>query len=248
MKTTRYLTKFNGDKPHLVEVTDHTAKIYKRDSPPVLIEVYEFIKIFIGKSLVTPLTIRSGNHGRLYSANTILLQIPSNNQNYKYIFIGNEIKYFETTSIIKTYMSPVGNASVPYPHAIDKNGIYYLILENVSINIDIEELIDEDPYVYFYAHCQVGECIYRNKIVKPIEYFENIKKVFVDNKQIDLYFNSNIENYYDELLKNHSGSILSFEFTNNTKINVSKEYFIRLMTKLGNKLKCNEMLNVSIIK
>lgn len=63
--------------------------------------------------------------------NTLLIEIGDEKSSYMYV--GNEIYRFTTKSRIIDYISPVGNSSVPYPIAYDKDNIYFM-LDKVYVN------------------------------------------------------------------------------------------------------------------
>ena len=66
----------------------------------------------------------------VYKGNSILLKLSE----YKYQYIGESIKTFETVKgdKIKKYYSPVGNNDVPYPYAVGEK-YTYLMIETVYI-------------------------------------------------------------------------------------------------------------------
>lgn len=66
--------------------------------------------------------------------NSILLHIEDNS----YLYIGATIYFFTSKSEILEYYSPVGNSCVPYPYGIDINGNYYLMKEEVVINLIVK--------------------------------------------------------------------------------------------------------------
>jgi hypothetical protein len=79
--------------------------------------------------------------------NTILLEVLPN----EYVYIGNEIKAFQTKQddMIIKYISPIGNSDVPYPYAIGKK-FTYLILENKYIPNELVDLT-RDVYSQYYG-------------------------------------------------------------------------------------------------
>ena len=92
------------------------------------------------------------------------------------------ISFFESLSPIVKFVSPVGNSSVPYPFAVDKNRNYYLlgstvIMSNVPENLKMEcdvcdsdcskETVSEEPYRYYYNNKDKENTI-KIKITKRI--------------------------------------------------------------------------------
>lgn len=104
-------------------------------------------EIFLGKSLKNKMTEFSGGYGAWATGNSILLWIKDN----QYVYIGESIFRFRSLSKIVKYLSPVGNSGVPYPYAIDYEGRYYLMIENVVVE-NIPRGFKRDPYDYYYAN------------------------------------------------------------------------------------------------
>lgn len=113
---------------------DDDDELYNKK--PILVLNYE--KIFIGKS---------PEHGSKFDGNSIIVQI----NELEYVYIGESIYYFEAFSPIKNYVSSVGNSDVPYPYAIDTNGYYYLMIEDIVLtDYPYADNEDVDPYNYHY--------------------------------------------------------------------------------------------------
>ena len=151
MKT--YYILDNGGHPFKVDIENNNVIVYKIEyisnsndikyaKEPILI-FNNVNKIFIGKSPKNKITTFSGGHGKKFDGNTILLNIKDN----KYVFIGLNIFSFIAESDIIKYVSPIGNSGVPYPHAVDKNNNFYLMIEDVMIK-NIPKNIN--PYYYYF--------------------------------------------------------------------------------------------------
>ena len=111
-----------------------------------LIKNYQAEEIFIGKSIQNDMTMRSTCHGDKWDGNSILLQIPCNNENdnmyhYRYLHIGMDIFEFETDDKIIKYISSVGNNGVPYPYAESQNWCYCM---NDCIKISVQDVPHRD--------------------------------------------------------------------------------------------------------
>jgi len=79
--------------------------------------------------------------------NTILLE-----RGDDYIWVGNcGIKRYNIVSNIVMFVSDIGNSDVPYPYAVDDDGVYYLFLEDVKLS-NVPEEYKTDPYSYYYKH------------------------------------------------------------------------------------------------
>jgi hypothetical protein len=164
-KAKSYFIHDNGGRPFLVYVQpNNEVFIYKKDETYQideselshqpknnrwmyikLVKNYKPLKTFIGKSPLNEMTKFSGGYGAKFTGNTILLQISKD----KYVHIGSEIKEYTIKEQIVKYVSPVGNNDVPYSYGIDKDNVYYLFGENVSMK-DIPKEYKNDPYEYYY--------------------------------------------------------------------------------------------------
>lgn len=164
----RYLTQDNGREPFMVEVDHSMVKVFKLhdnfgyDRKPkkseytVLVRKFETSKVYIGKSPKTPMTKFSGGHGSRLDGNSILLQL----KNGTMVFIGDEIYQFklEKDDIIESYVSPVGNNFVPYPTAIGRNNIYFMLDQKYVPVKYLPKAITKydmnDLYSIFYGHIE----------------------------------------------------------------------------------------------
>lgn len=134
-----YNTKGNLGNYFQVHISDRKRRVnvfpYKNDEnlngyvDDTKKYVYNYEKIWIGKSEKNPMTEYSGGYGKKWDGNSILLKISDE----KYIQIGDSIIGFCSKSPIVEYHSPVGNNTVVYPYAIDSKKRYYLITENVIV-------------------------------------------------------------------------------------------------------------------
>lgn len=181
----KYKIHDNGGRPFLVYMNKKNVSIYTNPDKKYYvlwddnakewtyidhIASYKPLKIWVGKSPETSVTKFSGGYGKEFDGNSILLKIKKD----KYVYIGSEIYEFSTTEDINEYISPVGNNDVPYPVAIGKENIYFMLdrvyvpikkfnTDNVSL-----KTIKKEAYMYFYGHS--GEEALNN-------YSKNMKKV-----------------------------------------------------------------------
>jgi hypothetical protein len=182
-KSKTYYTHDNGGRPFKVVVEDKKVYVYKYkkydettnsflySEKPIKYEKNNYFKcknIFIGKSPKNKLTISSGGYGAKFTGNSILLQITQN----KYVFIGDKIFSFTPKSEIKKFVSPVGNSDVSYPYAVDADGRYYLMIEDVIIDkiINIKKY-GNDPYDFYYKNKTL------KNIQNPIDFSKLIGRV-----------------------------------------------------------------------
>lgn len=158
-----YFILDNGGHPFVVYVAKHSASVYRIDTEKYffdddetfegkawaytkLVATFKAFKIWIGKSPKNEMTTFSGGHGPRFDGNSILLRVGET----KYVSIGWEIYSFQTTNPIVKYVSPVGNNGVPYPYAIDSKNMYYLLIDQVKLEVPREYA--NDPYEYLYRH------------------------------------------------------------------------------------------------
>lgn len=134
IKDTEYLTHDNGGRPFKVSVNNKNVSIYKlpedynydnghanKKDYTILVKTYNNVKqIFIGKSVKGDDANGNNNFGL---GNSVLLEIANN----KYVFIGDAIYEFSTSSPIVEFFSMIGNSDVPYPLALTKDNVYFLI-------------------------------------------------------------------------------------------------------------------------
>lgn len=236
----KYFILDNGGTPFIVYVGENQVYIYRRcqdkeisecvTSEKVnnnyrmytkLIKKYKFNKIFIGKSPRNKMTKFSGGYGKLFDGNSILLHICID----KYIFIGQEIFSFISYSEIIKFVSPVGNSSVPYPYAIDKDSNVYLFIEDVVIkNVPKNNL--SDPYDYYYNNRYITNVSNNNNI--DIDYFHDIIKFKIGNQDYSLNYQGNPEKHYD-----HINKPMYIVKTDKKKYRLSKLEYVKLIKDYG---------------
>jgi hypothetical protein len=156
----QYLILDNGGYTHLVHIYKNIVSVYECSYNEKIkyikfIKKYNTLKIYIGKSVKCDMTNISGGYGPEYDGNSILLKISKNT----YVSIGWDVYEFSVDDDIVEYHSPVGNSGVPYPVAIGKKNIYFVV-EKKYISIDkFKKLTDMpnindiklDLYSYFYG-------------------------------------------------------------------------------------------------
>lgn len=147
--------------------------------------VLEAEDVFIGKSPENDRTRDSGCYGSEFDGNTILLCI--NIKKLKYVFIGNCMYSFIANAPITEFVSPVGENDFPYPYAIDKSGLcYLLVLEHVVMQMPP----GDDPYAHYYNINLTTSCI-----------FDNISEFYIDDCLFPLQYHSDTIMNRDLLLR-----------------------------------------------
>jgi len=226
-----YLTHNNGDRPFRVQFDTKKREIEVfREDNNCLIDIYTPERIFIGKSPKNKMTEYSGGYGKRFDGNTILLHLEYN----IYLYIGDIIYTFQSESKIVEYISPIGNNDVPYPYAKDQNENYYLFIEQVIIKWN--KLIDEfdDPYTYYYKASLITEDCGFIPPEKPLfEEFDNITKFNIGNDQYTFRYSPKDD--YDRLISiSNDENKLFIIRKDGTKVELTKEDYISLMTRFGN--------------
>lgn len=156
----KYLIHDNGGRPFMVDV--NTAKksinVYK---PRELTEVEEddINKNRYTTAYHTTLVLHIPRYKKVFIGedpawkealgNSILVCV----RDHEYISIGMSIYSFVTEDEIISYQSHVGNSDVPYPYAIGKKYIYFIIEKSQAPMSEFSDFdIFEDPYMKLYGH------------------------------------------------------------------------------------------------
>jgi hypothetical protein len=231
----KYYIHNNGGRPFKVTVEDNHVKVYKQTyseqtytytKNPVLDIIAK--KVFIGKSPINEMTKFSLGYGPKFDGNSILLDMDNN----KYIFIGDKILNFTALSKITSFVSQVGNNDVPYPYAIDEDGRYYLLIENVILTIIDTEKYD-DPYTYYYRHSIITTNRGRIPPIKSItKNYNGIVKFYIGNELYTLTYDPFPKKDYARLIE-HIGSPIHIINTNGEKILFSSKDYVNLMKSYG---------------
>ena len=222
MKT--YYILDNGDRPFKVNIDKNNIDIYKKknslDNNKILYNKNPILtfknvnKIFIGKSPKNKMTVYSGGYGKEYNGNTILLNIKDNN----YVCISSSIFLFQSLSEIIKYVSHVGNSGVPYPYAVDKNNMNYLMLDNVIIK-NVPNNIN--PYQYYY---------------KNSNNFENISNFIIGEESYDLNYTPFPEKNYARISKfNDFGSGMKIIYKNGKTQKIGNKEYTKILKEYGKK-------------
>ena len=166
----------NGGESFVVEVYPKHLEVYfqilqEEESNRASKAVYKrgkqilstpFQKLFVGNNYFK--LERSG----MKQGNSLLVQLGDIGDN-EYLYIGSEIYRFKSRNgdSIIAYASPVGNSGVPYPYAIGKKYVYYMLNKST---LPIELLHDptlgyDEMYQRFYKPDQTTK--FRVKIIQP---------------------------------------------------------------------------------
>lgn len=127
--------------------------------------------------------------------NSILAQIDD-----RYLYIGSEIFTFRSLSPIVDFQSEIGNNDVPYPHAVDDAGRWYMMLEDVVVVPKQPWASQMDAYTYYYNACLITIAAEseRNPL---LEQFRNIEAFMIGNKRYTLTYHANPIKMYQNTLE-----------------------------------------------
>ena len=255
-KLKTYYTHDNGSRPFKVVIDNKKVYIYKykkydEDSDTTLYSeksikyekknLFKCKNIFIAKSPKNPRTIFSGGYGAKFTGNSILLQITKN----KYVFIGHIIFSFTSKSKIKKFVSPVGNSDVPYPYAIDIDGRYYLMIENVIIDkIKNIKKYDSDPYDFYYE----------NAILTNVQYptesnILNIKEFYIGDELYNYTYQSNPNLHFDSVSSwDDYGEGMKIKYLDDSEELLTKKKYIQLNKKISKHFGFSKLIRKNIQK
>ena len=249
-----YETHNNGGRPFMVFVDQNKVYLYRDMWDPknysrgsigyLPLGLFEAETVFIGESPRNEMTEFSGGYGPEFSGNSILLHLKDNN----YLYIGGEKPfYFNSINTITEYVSPVGNNDVPYPYAIDKDGRYYLMIENVILESVPDEKGD-DPYRYYYSKNLMSSDRGYHPPKQPE--VKIVDKWLCGTTRYTLRYNPKAAWNYDRLMSRSDDNDGSDEDGTPEKMSIvrngvveilSKEEYIELMTYFGKRYGFSEL-------
>ena len=235
---TYYFIHDNGGRPYLVYVDNKMVYVYKpndrhstgdwseQDSKnkwlyTKRVHVFKTRNIFIGKSK---------NGRKSFIGNTILLQTSKST----YVYIGSKIIRFRTLVQITTYKSPVGNNDVPYPYAIDKNGKYYLMVENVIID-NVPRKYKKRPYVYYYIANLITPDVRRRPPLKPL-LDTGIEHFYIGKDEYTLTLDMRPGRDFDRLKRMFKQDLFITNTGETKKVKLTRRKYINIMKHFAKQL------------
>jgi len=238
-----YQTLDNGGSPFTVKIEDTKVYVYKNnyneqteDYELEFLHTYNPSHIFIGKSILCPMTIFSGaRDDPKFDGNSILLELNPNTLDY--VYIGESIYSFKAYSKIVDYISPVGNSSVPYPYAIDEFSNHYLMIEDVVL--ELTELFREqlhagqDAYEYYYDNHKIANN------------FENIKMLKIDGENYNFTYSTE---GFDNFVARFDNAQVSMVKYDNSEEYFTKESYTELMNRFAEYRKFLPFMNKHVIQ
>lgn len=214
-----YYIHYNGSRPFKVNIDNNNkVEIYKEQQNHT--DNYETESSFIFEN---PSTIFIGKCPRNshFDGNSILLHLRYN----KYIYIGSHIYSFEALSDISTFFSPVDKNDVPYPYAIDTDGRYYLLIENVVIK---HVKNTTDPYIEYYQKSKITD------VSMSTLCFQNIDKYYIGDKLYNLHYSSSPDKDYDRISTwSNFGNGMKIIYTNGESKLITRADYIHILEEFG---------------
>ena len=237
-----YQTLDNGGNPFTVKIEDNKVSVYKNncneegDYELEFLNEYNPSHIFIGKSIVCPMTIFSGaRDDPKFDGNSILLELDPNT--LEYVYVGESIYKFKAYSKILSYVSPVGNSSVPYPYATDEFYNHYLMIENVVLEMTekFREKLHEgkDPYEYYYDNHKIADN------------FEDIRMLKINGKNYNFTYSTE---EFDSFVARFNNAQIAMVKYDNIEEYFTKESYTELMNRFAEYRKFNPFINKKIIQ
>ena len=188
----KYKTHWNRERPYLCYVKKNDFFIYKidkknkikyqdRDKPEdwiytKLVKHYKTKKIFIGKDTGKCNSSNGSTHKedvKFSIGNTILLQLTKN----RYSYIEGSVYEFSTNDEIVKYFSLIGRNDVPYPVALGKKNVYFMLDEFYKPNVYI-------PRKYFPKKMKDAEFEGAYQLYYNYDYIKNENKISSEAKSI----------------------------------------------------------------
>jgi len=239
---TCYLTLDNGGQAFKVCYNDQRFWVFKPnvalddegyDDENVVhgllaVKPTKYTRAFVGRSPKNRMTKSSGGHGAKFDGNSMLFELdvprtPSSRSRaymYTYMFIGDTVGVFSTVSPVASFVSPVGNSGVPYPFAVDRSGVAYLLIEGVQI-VQMKGAAgkgaagnkapddDDDPYGYYYDRATLTPPIphpfltHSSPIPSDVSFdvFEGITAFYIGSKQYTLTYVPAPEKNFERIIR-----------------------------------------------
>jgi hypothetical protein len=252
-----YQTHDNGGRPFKVCYNSRRFWVLKPSSEEEEEEVHDtiavkpisYIRVFVGRSPLNDMTEFSGGHGPKFDGNSMLFELaptrPGGSKSkreavFNYMFVGDRVCEFGTRSPITAFVSPVGNNDVPYPFAVDRAGVVYLLTEEVQLTAGpyAEEVL-RDPYDFYYRRSLltpdrsvVGK---DNAVVdQGVVPFEGITRFYIGSKPYTFSYTPDPEQAFERFSRfgrDKPNTPIYIYIAHGKK--VQKEEFVGLMRRVG---------------
>lgn len=236
-----YDTHDNGGRAFRVKITDNrdgtkhltVRQIMTRRSRPLF--QIDSERVFVGESTPNNMTHALGTDKQEFDGNSILVKLSEKNT---YLHIGRSLLTFRTKSPVVRYESPLGNNDVPYPYAVDEQGNYYLVIENVVLLTrsglaEDAEGDGNDPYRYYYDHAQMSVKFGRIPPKEPVDgAYRGIQYMTVGQEKYSMSYNANPGETYDRLTSEDGGPMFIY-YDDDTAQQMTRQSYITLIEEFG---------------
>lgn len=227
-----FFTHSNYARPYQVTICNYTVRVIDTKTQLEIAAVQSHTT-WLGESPITDRTMFSGGHGNRFLGNSILIEL-NNNIRHNYMFIGHVVFTFIANSKIIKYVSEVGNNDVPYPYAIDENNNFYLMIEDVMLQVPYK--YKHDPYMYYYS-------VNKNKYQDIVD----IKELIAGDNSVkttyNLSFHINPQKQYNYPWMQNLHAI---KLSDNSVYPISEDNYVTIMQRIADAFGYNKM-NLHII-
>jgi len=236
---TCYLTHDNGGRPFKVCFTPTRFWVLKPrstegDGPlvhdTVAVKPTPYARVFVGRSPRNATTEYSKGYGPKFDGNSMLFETEPG----KYTFVGERVTTFRTRSPVETFVSPVGNNDVPYPFAVDRAGVAYLLglTESVQVTAGSKEA-REDPITYYYDKQMITPDLGMVS-PRPVEPFEGITHFYVGSQPYTFTYAPFPDDKFERLSRSRYGRGGNvYVVAHGKKKRLLKKDFVDLMQRFG---------------
>jgi hypothetical protein len=201
-----YKVHWNRDVPMTVDVYTYKIDIHEQENSKTT-TIKNPHKIFLGsgvylwKKTVVP------------EVTTLLI----NTKDLEYVYTNQVLEKFTALSKIEKFVSNIGNNDIPYTFAIDTEGRYYLLLENVIL-LNYNQECDGDPYDYYYSECQMSALKSGGMNIFKEDPFNDIYSLIIDDEdyecdQYSMTYSPNPRNSNNLYLKYHDNLSIPVKIT-----------------------------------
>lgn len=237
-----YLTHDNGGRAFKVCFNGRRFWVFKPDSrggddtvhTVMAIAPTAYKRVFIGHSPRNAMTEFSGGYGPRFDGNSMLFELATG----RYMFVGDCVRTFSTTSPITTFVSPVGNSDVPYPFAVDASGVVYLLSEEVRLTAGPyprEVLLD--PYELYYSGTSLTPDMARHgSATAEVVPFEGITKFYIGNRPYTCMYRPRPAQDFDRISqfgRDTTRHVPVHVVAYGKKILLNKQEYVSLMRRVG---------------
>lgn len=147
-----FITHDNRRRPFKVSIQNERVKIFNNETQELIKEYLSVKEYFAGYGYIHDVKEIKENLPEDFDyGNSILLVLKHN----KYCYIGDTVYEFTTEEPITDYYSPIGNNDVPYPVAVTKLNVYFMLDKKQVLAKYFpfsRDYPEKHAYKFFYGH------------------------------------------------------------------------------------------------